>query len=121
MVRHAPEFQAAADFQEGLARVYVWDKIVCTTAQEYNKDNAPEYLFRLPGWGGNESCFPQEARFGFIDKTGSLIVHARFTWLEDLSEGLAVAKVDAGAKFWLYRPDGNFRDQSEVQPGKFFF
>ena len=107
---NAPQFQAAADFHEGLARVYVWEKLACTSGEEYTKDNAPEYMFYLPGGGAMESCFKQDAHFGFIDKTAAFVVPARFFWLEDLSDGLAVARVDRdrGTKFGYIDRTGTF-------------
>ena len=96
-----PQFQAAADFHEGVARAYVWTKAVCISGRQYTKDDAPEYVFRLPGSSATTSCLPEDGQFGLIDKKGTIVVPFRFYWLGDLSEGLAVARIDreVGGKY----------------------
>lgn len=94
-----PQFPSVADFNEGLARVHIWDTPVCASGEQYEKGDAADYLYRylLPGvplHGGD--CSPQDGRFGFINKAGALVIPARFAWAEDLSEGLALARIDSG-------------------------
>lgn len=90
-----PRFQAAAEFHEGIARVQIWEKVVCTSG-EFTKDNAPEYAFRLLEDDPSDlpGCFPQGGHFGFIDKTGALVIPARFFVAEDFAEGMAAVRVE---------------------------
>lgn len=91
-----PGFQAAGEFHEGRARVYLWEKAFCESGREYTKDDGPLYLFVLPGGPGLETCFAKDGHFGFIDKTGAVVIPARFVWAEDMAEGLAAVRVEAG-------------------------
>ncbi len=90
-----PRFQAAAEFHEGLARVHLWDRIM-NTRGEYTSANAPEYMFRLAedDLGDMPCCFPIGGYFGFIDKTGALVIAATFFIAQDFSEGLAAVRVE---------------------------
>lgn len=88
-------FQAAAEFHEGLARVHLWDRIT-TGRGEYTSANAPEYVFRLPedDYSDMPCCFAIGGHFGFIDKTGTLVIPATFFIAQDFSQGLAAVRVE---------------------------
>jgi len=90
-----PHFQEAMEFHEGVARVYVWDKVVCSSG-EYTKEDAPEEAFLMPDWNRVElpGCFPKGGRFGFIDKTGAFTIKPRFFAAQDFSDGLSAVRVE---------------------------
>lgn len=86
-----PRFQAAAEFHEGLALVEVWNGIRCDDS-DFTKDTAPLYAFRMHNTppAVTIGCFSKEARFGFIDKLGRLVIAAKFRSASNFSEELAV-------------------------------
>ena len=90
-----PRFQAAGEFHEGLARVYAWNKTQCGGV-EFTSENAPWYAFRFYEDSGLDSggCFAKEGRFGYIDKSGKVVVARQFIVAKDFSEGMAVVRVD---------------------------
>lgn len=106
----APGFQAAAEFRDGLARFEVWDKIRCSMDYRkkepdlYTKDNAPLLAFRLHDVvTAADGCFPQNARYGYIDRDGKVAIAPRFGAGSDFSEGLAaVREVDAAESKYGY-------------------
>jgi hypothetical protein len=100
-----PEFQAAGEFHDGLARFEVWDKIKCSMdyrkkePELYSKDDAPLLAFRLHDKvAAAVGCFPENARFGYIDKGGKIAVAPRFVVGSDFSEGLAAVREDEGSE-----------------------
>jgi hypothetical protein len=101
----APTFQAAAEFRDGLARFEVWDTIKCSMDYRkkepdvYTKDNAPLLAFRFHDVvTASVGCFPENARYGYIDKDGQIAIAARFIDGSDFSEGLAVVREDGGSE-----------------------
>lgn len=73
----APAFQGAASFREGLARVEVWEKLRCADGSMYTKDNAPDYVYYVQSdirHGMNNTCYPQDSKVGYIDKSGHFVV-----------------------------------------------
>jgi len=97
-----PQFQAAGEFHEGLARVYIWSKAVCASGT-FTNENAPFYAFHLTD---NEppdvvGCYPQGGKFGFIDKTGKMVISPQFFVARDFAEGLAAVRIEetADSKF----------------------
>jgi hypothetical protein len=109
-MRIEPRFQAAAEFHEGLARVHLWNKIVGN--KEYSSADAPEYMFRLPEDDPSDvrGHFVVGGHFGFIDKTGSLVIPATFFIAQDFSDGLAAVRVEetATSKFGYIDVSGKF-------------
>jgi hypothetical protein len=110
-IKIEPRFQAAAEFHEGLARVHLWEKIM-NTQGEYTSANAPEYMFRLAedDLGDMRCCFPVGGHFGFINKTGVLVIPANFFIAGDFSEGLAAVRVEETkeSKFGFIDRTGKF-------------
>ncbi len=90
-----PRFQAAAKFHEGLARVHVWNKVICSSG-EFTSETAPVWAFHLMDefWGDMPSCFPQGGLLGFIDKSGSFAIEPRFFEAQNFSAGLAAVRVE---------------------------
>lgn len=90
-----PRFQSAGEFHEGLARIYLWSKVICTPG-EFTSDNASLYLFRLLDDAPEEpsTCFPQGAKFGYIDLTGKIVIPPQFFVARDFAEGLAAVRVE---------------------------
>lgn len=114
-----PQFPWAEDFHEGLAHVQVsgsqlgydgkWGYIDKTG----NIAIAPEYPRMLSDDDGVESRFQEDLalvepksesippRKGYIDKTGRLVIPARFTYATPFSEGLAaVTESESGDTGW---------------------
>jgi hypothetical protein len=85
-----PHFQSAGEFHEGLARIHLWSKVQCTSGS-FTSDDAPFHAFHL--FEGDKSdlvsCFPQGGRFGYIDKTGKVVIAPQFFDAQDFAEGLA--------------------------------
>jgi len=98
----AAQFQAAAEFADGLARFEVWDTISCSSIDYrkkepdvYTKDNAPLLAFRLHDTvAGSAGCFSENLRYGYIDKTGRIVISPKFIVASDFSEGLAAVRED---------------------------
>jgi hypothetical protein len=90
-----PQYQSAGEFHEGLARVHVWSKVACTNGT-FTSDDAPFYAFHLleDDLSDLPGCFPTGGKFGYIDKTGKVIVTPRFFIAQDFSEGLAAIRVE---------------------------
>jgi hypothetical protein len=89
-----PQFQAVA-IHEGLARIHVWDKVVCSTGK-FTSDDAPLWAFYLFEESPEDvpDCFPQGGKFGFIDKTGKIVIAPQFFVAQDFAEGLAAVRVE---------------------------
>lgn len=103
-----PQFEAVAVFSGGLARFEAWDTISCDSlspgqrATVYSKDDAPPLAFRLhdPAALGIAGCFPQGLRYGFVDKSGNVVIEPRLVDADDFSEGLAAVRTeDSQAKY----------------------
>jgi len=90
-----PQFQAAGEFHEGLARVHLWSKVACLRG-EFTSDDAPLYAFHLRDDDKSElpECFPKGGKFGYIDKTGKLVIAPQFFIAQDFSEGMAAVRVE---------------------------
>ncbi|MGB7760486.1 MAG: WG repeat-containing protein [Bryobacteraceae bacterium] len=93
-----PRFQSAGEFHEGLARVHLWNKVVCLGG-ELTNDDAPLYAFHLLEDDKSDlpSCFPQGGKFGYIDKTGKVVITPQFFIAQDFAEGLAAVRVEESA------------------------
>jgi len=104
-----PQFQAAGEFHEGLARVHIWSKVFC--GSEFTNEDAPFYAFHLaddepPDVRG---CYPEGGKFGYIDKTGKMVITPQFFIAQDFSEGLAAVRVEetVDSKFGYVNRSGN--------------
>lgn len=93
-----PRFQSAGEFHDGLARIHVWSKMVCGS-REFTSDDAPLYTFRLPEDDNSDipNCFPKGGKFGYIDKTGKVVIAPQFSVAQDFAEGLAAVRVEGNA------------------------
>ena len=93
-----PRFQSAGAFREGLARVYLWAKASCDS-RNFTTDDAPLYAFHLLDDDRSDfsGCSPQGGKFGYIDKTGTVVIAQEFVLAQDFSEGLAVVRVEGTA------------------------
>ena len=89
-----PQFQGAAEFRDGLGRVEVWDRIQCTRGT-FTKDDAPLYVFTI--YNFNSGCFPDDDRYGFVDRTGRFAIEPALFFAEDFSDGLAAVRVEPKA------------------------
>jgi hypothetical protein len=93
-----PQFQGAAEFHDGLARIYLWNTITVGSGgrkKQFTKDNAPEYIFRPLFEDPCESWLGDDGRFGFIDKSGRVVIPPRFTYAGEFSDGLALVCLEA--------------------------
>jgi hypothetical protein len=108
-----PQFQSAAEFHESLARVYVWSNVVCSEGK-FTNDDAPLHAFHLREEYPADipDCFPQDGRFGFIDKTGRAVIPPQFVDAQNFAEELA-AVVQAGINQYGYI---DRTEQTVVQP-----
>jgi hypothetical protein len=96
-----PQFQAAGEFSNGLAQFEVWNTISCdlsaSESASYTKDSAPLYAFRLHDARPLDfgECFSRDARFGFVDRSGSIVIPPTFLDASDFSEGLAAVRPES--------------------------
>lgn len=90
-----PHFQSAGEFHGGLARIHLWSKVACTSGT-FTSDDAPLYAFHLLEDDQSDlpSCFPQGGKFGYIDKTGKVVIAPQFFVAQDFAEGLAAVRVE---------------------------
>lgn len=90
-----PHFQSAGEFHEGLARIHLWSKVACTSGV-FTSDDAPLYAFHLLEDDKSDlpGCFPQDGRFGYIDKTGKVVITPQYFIAQDFAEGLAAVRVE---------------------------
>jgi hypothetical protein len=90
-----PRYQSAGEFHEGLARVHLWTKVTCASG-DFTSDDAPLYAFHLLEDDKSDlpGCFPQGGKFGYIDKTGTVVIAPHFFVAQDFSEGLAAVRVE---------------------------
>jgi hypothetical protein len=88
-------FQSAGEFHEGLARIHLWSKVACTSGT-FTSDDAPLYAFHLLEDDKSDlpGCFPQGGKFGYIDKTGKVVITPQFFVAQDFAEGLAAVRVE---------------------------
>lgn len=93
-----PRYQSAGEFHAGLARVHLWARVSCS-AREFTSDDAPFYAFHLIEDDKSDlpGCFPQGGKFGYIDKTGKIVIAPQFFVAQDFAEGLAAVRVDETA------------------------
>lgn len=88
-----PQFQGAAEFSEGLGRFLVWDRIQCG-GQMYNRENAPSAAFGLHDVTAlMADCTRDYDQYGYVNKSGQVVVKPRFSMAKDFSEGLALVRV----------------------------
>lgn len=94
-----PRFQSAGEFHEGLARIHLWSKVTCTSG-EFTSDDAPLWAFHLLEDDKSDlpGCFPQDGKFGYIDKTGEVVIAPQFFHAQDFAEGLAVVQQTSDSK-----------------------
>jgi hypothetical protein len=110
-----PEFEFANEFKEGLANVYIngkgWGfinkegKVVIDPAEhEYNmrKSFFSEGLARVTissRWAKKpkNGCLYYRYYYGYIDKSGKVVIRGDFSGAGDFSEGLAVIEQGGGA------------------------
>ena len=87
----SPQFQAAGEYFDGLARVLFWSRIQCGHSKFYTNENAPDYVYVMPTMETalTSQCYPVDAKYGFLDKSGRLAIETKFAGTEDFSEGLA--------------------------------
>jgi hypothetical protein len=90
-----PHFQSAGEFHEGLARIHLWSKVACTSGT-FTSDDAPLYAFHLLEDDKSDlpGCFPQGGKFGYIDKTGKVVIPPQFFVAQDFADGLAAVRVE---------------------------
>jgi hypothetical protein len=90
-----PRFQSAGEFHEGLASIHLWSKVACTSGT-FTSDDAPLYAFHLLEDDKSDlpGCFPQGGKFGYIDKTGKVVITPQFFVAQDFAEGLAAVRVE---------------------------
>jgi WG repeat protein len=97
-----PRFQSAGEFHEGLARIHIWSKVSCTSGA-FTSDDAPLYAFHLLEDDKSDlpGCFPDGGKFGYIDKTGKVVITPQFFVAQDFAEGLAAIRIEeaVGSKF----------------------
>ena len=106
----APQFEAAYDFQDGMARVVDQGKIVFIDQtgkivlrptfqiiEDFSEGLAAvnNGQRRAPNIG----LIIEPGRWGYIDKTGQLAIPMKFTHAENFSEGLAAAETDQRSGF----------------------
>ena len=93
-----PRFQSAGEFHEGLARIYLWSKVACTS-EKFTSDDAPLYAFHLLEDDKSDlpECFPQDGRFGYIDKGGKVVIAPQFFLAQDFADGLAAVRLEQTA------------------------
>lgn len=89
-----PHFQGAGEFHEGLARILLWSKVDCGSGT-FTSDDAPLGAFDLvEDQGELPGCFPKGGKFGYIDKTGKVVIAPQFFVARDFAEGLAAVRVE---------------------------
>jgi len=90
-----PHFQSAGEFHQGLARIHLWSKVACTSG-EFTSDDAPLSAFHLLEDDKSDlpGCFPQGGKFGYVDKTGKVVIAPQFFVAQDFAEGLAAVRVE---------------------------
>ncbi|HWZ31292.1 MAG TPA: WG repeat-containing protein [Bryobacteraceae bacterium] len=93
-----PQFQGAAEISDGLGRFMVWEKMQCS-GRGYTKDDAPMYAFAMHDitFHLTSGCFAEHQRFGYVDKTGQIVIKPEFFVAEDFSEGLAAVRIEESA------------------------
>ena len=94
-----PQFQGTATFSNGLGRVEVWDRIQCMR-EWYTKDDAPGHLFAIHDsiFSLTTGCFPEHQRFGYVNRSGDLVIKPAFFMAQDFSEGFAAVRVEESAE-----------------------
>lgn len=91
-----PRFQSAAEFNDGVARVVVWDTARCGN-RSYTNEDAPVFVLDGSGVG----CEYTNRRFGFINRAGEFLVAPQYLDAGDFSEGLANIRIDdSGGPRW---------------------
>lgn len=90
-----PQYQSAGEFHQGLARIHLWSKVACTSGR-FTSDDAPLYAFHLLEDDRSDlpGCFPEGGKFGYIDKTGKVVIEPQFFVAQDFSEGLAAVRIE---------------------------
>jgi len=90
-----PQYQSAGEFHQGLARIHLWSKVACTSGT-FTSDDAPLYAFHLLEDDKSDlpGCFPEGGKFGYIDKTGKVVIEPQFFVAQDFSEGLAAVRIE---------------------------
>ena len=106
--RIAPQYNGAGQFSEGVAYVWFWkgdkrqDGIVDTNGNftTLPATNDYEFIFH-DGLARFQTPSGQERKYGYMDKTGRVVVEPQFSYAGHFSEGLAWVGVLQGRE-WLY-------------------
>ncbi len=122
-VKLPPNTVTIDDFSEGLARVDI--KIGGSPAYTGFIDKSGRMAFRLPFYSGSGrfseglAVVRRNDRFGYIDKTGRVVIPIRYRWAEDFHSGLAV--VSTSQQIWdrkglgkslFFEPNRGYIDKS---------
>src|SRR5205823_2011220 len=90
-----PQFSVAHDFHDGLSYVYSFE-----FRHEVFIDNTGKIIINNPELGnygdfseGLASAQNGWAKYGYIDKTGKIIIPPQFDFTDKFSEGLARVKI----------------------------
>ncbi|MEP7355078.1 MAG: WG repeat-containing protein [Acidobacteriota bacterium] len=106
-----PRYQSTGEFHQGLARIWIWANVACTQGQ-FTSENAPPWAFHFLEDDQTDlpSCFSRDGKMGFIDKSGKLVIPARFAEANDFAEGMAAVRVEEGvdSKFGYLDQTGAF-------------
>ena len=117
-------------FSEGLAQVtnvndrrfsYV-DKKGCPVFHSQYKDTGAFSGGLTPFWSGGYSAAGDHVGYGYIDKTGKVVVRPRFSYADDFSEGLAAVGVvySGRGKYGYIDKHGNWTVRPRFDNGNRF-
>ena len=108
----APKFDFAGDFHDGLAKVeiyYIWGSLNPDNVKCGFINKAGEFFITQKDWFDysygdfheglcwiqNRIWFNEnEDKYGFIDKTGNVVIDFQYDQVEDFHDGLAIVKID---------------------------
>lgn len=97
----APQFDYASGFYDGLAKVEIDLKCGFINKEGEFVISPKDYYFSSYGdfheglcWIKNDSYNENHNKYGFIDKTGNVVIDYQFDQVEDFHDGLAIVKID---------------------------
>jgi hypothetical protein len=91
----APRFDYAGPFSEGLADVRVGGKIAFIDKAGKIKFSLPEHItVAYPFSSGLARVLSKSGRYGYIDKSGKIVIDLKFGLAQDFSDGVAVVAFD---------------------------
>ena len=101
-----PQFQAAGEFNDGLALIGFGLRF--TVGKSPHEENAPAYAFRLHAFEPiiRGYCYPDDSRYGFVDKDGQVAIAPTLVEASSFSEGLALVKRDRWLGFGFINKAG---------------